>query len=137
MPPYLHLPPTIQLIEIPNSLKLSSEVIPSYATLLQDSYQNDTYESGCSICPRPSNVEFSLGQEVLFRPPWHSFPISADISPVETSLYPKGLQLGKGQELIQIIPRFDLPSSFRPHPLWKTYNRPVGVSLPPNVYLLG
>jgi hypothetical protein len=131
-PAHVRLPVGLQVIR-----RQTADIdVPEFMTLLRPSTSiNDVNDSfGCAICIKPHNIDFNLGMEIIYRPPWHAFP--QGVTPVPASKYPKGLVLLPGQELIQLIPRFDLPTTYRPHPHWKVCHRPIDVSLPPNTYLL-
>lgn len=80
-------------------------------------------------------MDLGLGVEILYRPPWHSFP--QGMTPLQKHKHPEVMPaLEAGQELVQLLPRFDFPITMKPHPWWRIFPRPHYLSLPAHIHLL-
>jgi hypothetical protein len=115
--------------------------LPGYMTALeQASFQEEEISvhgqisEGCTILKKPQGFSFGLGVEILHRPEGHTMPVG--MAAVPLSEYPKGLKLSGQLELVQLTPRFDLPSGCIINKEWQIISRPPGVRLQPNTYLI-
>lgn len=134
-PKTLQLPPNVLLVKREETATFPSFLRPMASTTYEEievSIHNKISQ-GCTIASKPLGISFGLGQEILYRIPGHSIP--AGMRYVRRSDYPKGLHLSSNFELVQLIPRFDLPNTCSPAPGWFAYPRPLGVRLPATVHL--
>ena len=141
-PPNLVLPQGVRLIsrEGPSSLSKGVNKV-ELETSLEDEILNAhlSFNNCCSVMSKPDGFEYDLGMEIIKRPKNIILPNGFNLVPI--CEYPDGLyevlsKYDKDLELVRITPRYDFPSTARISEDWSICNRPAGLRLPVNTYLV-